>query len=459
MKVALGVTGGISAYKAAEIVRELQQRGVEVQVILTANGQEFIRPLTFAALTGRKVITGMFSPDQRDAEKDAEHETGHGANQEPNVESAIEHIAVAQSIDLLLVAPATANCLGKLANGVADDFLTTLYLATKAPVVAAPAMNVNMWEHPATRENVERLRQRGVRIVEPDAGYLACGMTGPGRLASVEAIVDAALDALGIRPNLKNDLKNEVVLVTAGPTREAIDPVRYISNRSSGKMGYAVAEAAARRGAHTILVSGPTALPPPEGVEFIAVVSGAEMRDAVLARLSEATVVMKAAAVADYRPQKPSARKIRSKAAELTIALEPTEDILAEIAKHQNAGKKNAKENNGRILVGFAAETENVRSSARAKLDAKCLDLIVANDVTLEGSGFDSDYNTVVILGRDGLERALPRLRKIDVANEILNEVVTLRAHLSAPLASAPLASAPLASSRGIPPVASNERS
>ena len=417
MKVALGVTGGISAYKAAEIVRELQQRGVEVQVILTAHGQEFIRPLTFAALTGKKVITGMFGAGE------------HEAEQEPNVESAIEHIAVAQSIDLLVVAPATANCLGKLANGVADDFLTTLYLATKAPVVVAPAMNVNMWEHPATRQNVERLRQRGVRIVEPDAGYLACGMTGPGRLASVEAIVDTALDALGIRP----DLKNEVVLVTAGPTREAIDPVRYISNRSSGKMGYAVAEAAVRRGAHTILVSGPTALHPPEGVEHIAVVSGAEMRDAVLARLQEATVVVKAAAVADYRPQKQSAQKIRSKAKEFSIALEPTVDILAEIANHKD----------GRILVGFAAETpassgtpgsDDLRNSAREKLDAKCLDLIVANDVTLEGSGFDSDYNTVVILGRNGLERQLPRLRKIDVANEILNEVVTLRAHLSSPV-------------------------
>ena len=265
MHVALGVTGGISAYKAAEIVRELQQRGLEVQVILTAHGQEFIRPLTFAALTGKKVITEMFGSRE----------------QEANVESAIEHIAVAQAIDLLVVAPATANCLGKFAHGVADDFLTTLYLATQAPVIVAPAMNVNMWEHPATRENVERLRQRGVRIVEPDAGYLACGMTGPGRLASVEAIVDAVLDALGIRP----DLQNEVVLVTAGPTREAIDPVRYISNRSSGKMGYAVAEAAFRRGAQTVLVSGPTALRPPEGVEHVAVTSGAEMREAVLARL------------------------------------------------------------------------------------------------------------------------------------------------------------------------------
>jgi phosphopantothenoylcysteine decarboxylase/phosphopantothenate--cysteine ligase len=399
MKIALGVTGGISAYKAAEIARELQQRGLEVQVILTTHGQEFIRPLTFAALTGQKVITGMFGSEQ----------------QEANVESAIEHIAVAQTIDLLLIAPATANCLGKLANGVADDFLTTLYLATKAPVVLAPAMNVNMWEHPATRENIERLRGRGVRIVEPEAGYLACGMTGPGRLAAVEAIVDAALDALGIR----QDLKNEVVLVTAGPTREAIDPVRYLSNRSSGKMGYAVAEAAFRRGARTILVSGPTALRPPEGVEHLVVTSSAEMRDAVLARLPDASVVVKAAAVADYRPQKTTAQKIRSKAKEISLALEPTEDILAEIAQRKG----------NRIVVGFAAETEHLRTHARSKLESKHLDLIVANDVTLEGNGFDSDYNTVLLLGSNGLERQLPRLRKIDVANEILNEVVSLRAN------------------------------
>ena len=403
MKVALGVTGGIAAYKAAEVVRELQRHGIEVQVILTAHGQEFVRPLTFAALTGKKVITGMFGSGERES------------RQEANIESAIEHIAVAQSIDLLLVAPATAHCLGKFANGVADDFLTTTYLATQAAVVVAPAMNVNMWRHPATRENVERLRQRGVRIVEPDAGYLACGMTGPGRLASVEAIVDAAREALGIR----QDLKDEVVLVTAGPTREAMDPVRYISNRSSGKMGYAVAEAAVRRGAHTVLVSGPTALQPPAGAEHIAVTSGAEMREAVLARFPEATVIVKAAAVADYRPQAQSAQKVRSKARELSITLVPTDDILAEIAKRKD----------GRILVGFAAETEELRSHARDKLAAKRLDLIVANDVTLENSGFDSDYNTVLILGRNGLERQLPRLRKSDVANEILNEVVTLRAN------------------------------
>ncbi|OFW27390.1 MAG: phosphopantothenoylcysteine decarboxylase [Acidobacteria bacterium RIFCSPLOWO2_02_FULL_59_13] len=403
MKVALGVSGGIAAYKAAELVRELQQRGLEVQVIMTAHSQEFVRPLTFAALTGQKVITGMFGSGQQDA----------------NVESAIEHIAVAQTIDLLLVAPATADCLAKFANGVADDFLTTLYLATKAPVVAAPAMNVNMWEHAATQENIERLRRRGVHIVEPDAGYLACGMKGPGRLASNDAIVERVLAVLGIR----QDLKNEVVLVTAGPTREAIDPVRYISNRSSGKMGYAVAQAARARGARTLLISGPTALQTPEGVETIFVTTVVEMRAAVLERLPEATVLIKAAAVADFRPRQQAARKIRksgpNSGKELTLVLEPTEDILAAVAEQKG----------DRIVVGFAAETEDLVANARAKLRAKRMDLIVANDVSVEGNGFDSDYNQVTLLDRDGLERHLSRLPKIQVAHEILNEIVRLRFH------------------------------
>ena len=402
MKVALGVSGGIAAYKAAELVRELQQRGLEVQVIMTAHSQEFVRPLTFAALTGQKVITSMFGSGQ----------------QEANVESAIEHIAVAQSIDLLLVAPATADCLAKFANGVADDFLTTLYLATKAPVVAAPAMNVNMWEHAATQENIERLRRRGVHIVEPDAGYLACGMKGPGRLASNDAIVEQVLAVLGIG----QDLKNEVVLVTAGPTREAIDPVRYISNRSSGKMGYAVAQAARARGARTLLISGPTALQPPEGVETTFVTTVAEMRAAVLERFPQATVLIKAAAVADYRPQRQAAQKIRKSgpsSKELTLVLQPTEDILAAVAEQKG----------DRIVVGFAAETENLVANARAKLQAKRMDLIVANDVSVEGNGFDSDYNQVTLLDRDGLERHLSRLPKIQVAHEILNEVVRLRSH------------------------------
>ncbi len=399
MRIALGVTGGIAAYKAAELARELQQKGVEVQVILTAHGQEFIRPLTFAALTGRKVITEMFGSGEPEA----------------TLASAIEHIAVAQSIDALVIAPATANCLAKLANGIADDFLTTLALATPAPLIVAPAMNLNMWEHPATRENLERLRQRGVHVIEPEAGYLACGMTGPGRLAAVEAIAARVFDVLGIR----QDLMGEVVLVSAGPTREPIDPVRYLSNRSSGKMGYALAAAAQRRGARTLLVSGPTALTPPEGVAFIPVTSAAEMRAAVLEQLPQATVVIQAAAVADYRPRQQAPQKIRSSPNEITLALEPTEDILSEITR----------QNGPRIVVGFAAETENLIISARSKLQTKRLDLIVANDVSQQGTVFDSDDNTVTILGRNGLERSLPRMKKTEVAEEILNEVVKLRSH------------------------------
>src|SRR6058998_1608841 len=284
MKVALGVSGGIAAYKAAEIVRLLQERGIRVQVVMTEAAQEFIKPLTFAALSGEKVITGMFA--------------GSGTEQ-PNIDSAIEHIAVAQSIDALLVAPATADVLAKFAQGIANDFLTTLYLATTAPVVVAPAMNVNMWNHPATQANLAALRARGVRIVEPDEGYLACGMTGPGRLAENEAIVAAVLETL----DRKHDLAGETVLVTAGPTREPIDPVRYIGNRSSGRMGYALAEAALRMGAKVILVSGPTALKPPEPVELVPVQTAEEMRNAVLGKLEQASIVIKAAAVSDYKPK------------------------------------------------------------------------------------------------------------------------------------------------------------
>src|ERR1700676_5323568 len=280
MKVALGVTGGIAAYKATEIVRLLQDRGIRVQVIMTRAAQEFIRPLTFAALSGEKVITGMFAPD---------------GEQEPNIDSAIEHIAVAQSIDALLVAPATADVLAHFAQGIACDFLTTLYLATTAPVVVAPAMNVNMWNHPATQANVEVLRQRGVKIVDPDSGYLACGMTGSGRLAENEAILAATLEALGA----VQDLAGETVLITAGPTREKIDPVRYLTNRSSGRMGYAVAEAALRRGARVLLVSGPTSLNPPGAAEITRVESAEQMRDAVLNLLPQSTIVIKTAAVSD----------------------------------------------------------------------------------------------------------------------------------------------------------------
>src|SRR5690242_7475507 len=303
MKVALGVSGGIAAYKAAEIVRLLQDRGVRVQVIMTRAAREFVQPLTFAALSGEKVITDLF---------------GEGA-QQPNIESAVEHIAVAQSIDALLVAPATADIIGKFAQGLANDFLTTLYLATTAPVVVAPAMNVNMWEHPATQANVETLRHRGVRIVEPDSGYLACGMTGPGRLASNEAIVASVLERLGAA----QDLAGETVLITAGPTREPIDPVRYVSNRSSGKMGYALAEAALRRGAHVILISGPTALKPPGSCEIVSVQTADEMRSAVIEHAATASIVIMTAAVSDYRPAIQARQKIK-RSGPMALELEPT---------------------------------------------------------------------------------------------------------------------------------------
>src|SRR5277367_4347142 len=313
MKVALGVTGGIAAYKAAEIVRLLQDRGVRVQVIMTRAAQEFVRPLTFAALSGEKVITGMFSP---------------GEEQAPNIDSAIEHIAVAQSIDALVVVPATADVLAQFAQGIAGDFLTTLFLATTAPVVVAPAMNVNMWNHPATQANLERLRQRGVKIVEPGAGYLACGMTGAGRLAENESIVAAVLEALGA----SQDLSGETVLITAGPTREKIDPVRYLTNRSSGRMGYALAEAALRRGARVLLVSGPVAIAAPGAAELTPVETAEEMLAAVLKLLPVSSVVIKTAAVADFRPKAAAGQKIKRKG-EMSLELEPTADILSEVSR------------------------------------------------------------------------------------------------------------------------------
>ncbi|MGA7217477.1 MAG: bifunctional phosphopantothenoylcysteine decarboxylase/phosphopantothenate--cysteine ligase CoaBC, partial [Candidatus Sulfotelmatobacter sp.] len=347
MKIALGVTGGIAAYKAAEILRLLQDRGIRVQVIMTRAAQAFIRPLTFAALSGEKVITGMFSPSDND-------ETGSA-----NIDSAIEHIAVAQSIDALLVVPATADVLAHFAQGIAGDFLTTLYLATTAPVVVAPAMNVNMWNHAATQANLEILRRRGVKIVEPGAGYLACGMTGSGRLAENEAIVSAVLEALGA----SQDLSGETILITAGPTREKIDPARYLTNRSSGRMGYAVAEAALRRGARVLLVSGPTSLASPAAAEVTRVESAEQMRDEVLHLLPQATVVIKTAAVSDYRAKSVSAQKIKRKGS-ISLELEPTVDILKEISARKGS----------QIIVGFAAETENVLENARQKLTTKQLD-------------------------------------------------------------------------------------
>jgi phosphopantothenoylcysteine decarboxylase/phosphopantothenate--cysteine ligase len=398
MRITLGVTGGVAAYKAAELVRRLQQDAFTVQVVMTRAAREFITPLTFAALSGQKVITDLFA------------ETGG----EANLESAIEHIAVAQRTDLLLVAPATADILAKFARGIADDFLTTLYLASTAPVVMAPAMNVNMWNHPATQENVEMLRARGVKIVDPDEGYLACGMTGAGRLAGQEAIVAAVHEAL----HAVRDFAGEKVLVTAGPTRENVDPVRYLSNRSSGKMGYAIAEAAARRGAYVILVSGPTSLDAPSGVERIDVQSAEEMHRAVLEKVATCSVAIFAAAVADYRPAEPNGQKIKRSSEPLTLLLEPTPDILASVAR--NKGE--------RFLVAFAAETEHVAENARKKLAAKNADLIVANDVSAEGAGFDHDTNIVTLFSRDGRDLGLPRMTKTEVAQRILDEVIRLRA-------------------------------
>ena len=427
MRIALGVSGGVAAYKAAELVRRLQQDGLDVQVIMTASAQEFVTPLTFAALTGQKVITGMFGASPAAA----------------NVESAIEHIAVAQRIDALVIAPATANIIAKLARGAADDFLTTLYLATTAPVIVAPAMNVNMWEHAATQENIALLRARGVHVVAPEEGYLACGMTGAGRLAATEAIAETVRAVLGMR----RDLADQSILITAGPTREDIDPVRFLTNRSSGKMGYALAVAAARRGARVTLVSGPVELAPPQGVEFVPVRSAEQMHRAVLEHLPEASVVIMAAAVADYRPVAPATKKIKRRPGPMTLELEGTPDILADVARV----KKSAGKDSQRILVGFAAETEEVAAHARAKLSAKQADLIVANDVTAPGSGFDHDTNVVTLYPADGSEIALPRMSKLDVAGRILDQVLELRrARVSAAAqSSAPGAStAPLAHRR-----------
>ncbi len=408
LRITLGVTGGVAAYKAAELVRRLQQEGFTVQVVMTRGAREFITPLTFAALTGQKVITDLFA------------ESGG----EANLESAIEHIAVAQRTDLLLVAPATADILAKFARGIADDFLTTLYLASTAPVVVAPAMNVNMWNHAATQENVEMLRARGVKIVDPDEGYLACGMTGAGRLASQEQIVAAVRETLHFR----RDLEGQTVLVTAGPTCEDLDPVRYLTNRSSGKMGYAVAEAAAQRGARVILVSGPTSLESPAGVERIAVRTAEEMHRAVQEKFPESSIAIFAAAVADYRPVQSFDQKIKRDKQPLTLSLEATPDILASVAKNKG----------DRLIVGFAAETERVAENARKKLTAKNADMIVANDVTAEGAGFDHDTNIVTLFARDGRDLPLPRMSKTEVAQRILDEVVRLRSVLNSPQRSAP---------------------
>lgn len=402
MKVILGIGGGIAAYKSAELARALQERGAQVQVVMTAVAQEFVRPLTFAALTGRKVITGMFA-------------TG---GSEETLASAIEHIRVAQEGNLLVVAPATADLLARFAHGLADDFLTTLYLAFPGPVVLAPAMNSEMWKHPATQENLAKLRARGHAVVEPEEGFLACGMVGPGRLAEPERIAEAVIGRLGLR----SDLQGETVLITAGPTQEPLDPIRYISNRSSGKMGYALAEAAAQRGAEVILISGPVSLPEPDGVTVVHVKTAAEMREAVFEHLPRATMVVKSAAVADYHIARVPPQKIKKTAARLSIELDPTPDILAELGQKKG----------DRLLIGFAAETENLRQETRRKLASKNCDMVVGNLIGQEGAGFESDTNEVVLALSTGETIALPEASKREVADRIFDQALKLRLALHA---------------------------
>jgi len=398
MRVTVGVSGGIAAYKAAELVRELQRQGVEVHVVMTEAACRFVQPLTFAALTGYKVITSLW---------DAGEASDPAAGQ-----SGIGHIAEAQWGDALVVAPATANTLAKFAHGLADDFLSTMYLATTAPVLVAPAMNVNMWNHAATQANLETLRQRGIRVIEPDTGELACGMVGAGRMAEPETIAKAVLGAL----NRRNDLAGETVLVTAGGTREAVDPVRYIGNRSSGKMGYALAEAAQSRGAKVILISGPTALHAPARCELVKITTAEEMREAVLCRMVAATMVIKAAAVADYRPLRVAEQKLK-RSGPITLELAPTEDILSEVVRRRRPGQ---------LIVGFAAETENTTENGRAKLLKKGADAIVANDVAGEGVGIDADMNAATFLTVSTAVE-LPAMPKRQLADRILDEILALR--------------------------------
>ena len=395
----LGVTGSIAAYKAVYLLRELTRAGARVTVCLSEHAREFVGPLTFRTLSGRPVLTNLFDP-QSDA--------------------AVEHVTLAEQAAAVVVAPATANLLGKAAHGIADDFLTTMLLAARCPVVMAPAMDGGMWTHPAVVANVATLRARGVVVMEPDAGALASGLSARGRLPEVDAIVETLLGAL----TPSRDLAGDRVVVTAGPTREPIDPVRYISNRSSGRMGYALATAAARRGAQVTLVSGPTALVPPAGAVFVPVQTAEEMREAVLQHAARATIVIKAAAVADYRVQKPAAQKIKGKR-DLTLELTPNPDILAEVAARAD----------GSFIVGFAAETNDVVANARAKLQAKGIDLLVANDVSRRDIGFDAEDNEVLLIDRWGGGRPLPRMPKTAVADAILDEILALRVAHPAPKA------------------------
>jgi phosphopantothenoylcysteine decarboxylase/phosphopantothenate--cysteine ligase len=396
VNIALGVGGGIAAYKAAELARALMTRGFTVNVIMTRAAEEFVRPLTFSALTGRKVITNLFSAD--------------------TLSSAIEHIQVAQENDMLVVAPATADLLAKFAHGLADDFLSTTYLAFTGPVVLAPAMNTNMWNHPATQANLRNLRERGHFIVDPDDGALACGTVGPGRLAEPDAIADAVASLT----TSKQDLEGETILITAGPTQEPLDAVRYLSNRSSGKMGYAIAEEAAARGAKVILVSGPVNLPAVGNV--IHVQTAAQMFDAVMSHLEESTIIIKAAAVADYHRSDAPQHKVKKTAARMSLELDPTVDILAELGRKKG----------DRLLIGFAAETENLIGEARRKLESKNCDMVVANLVSQSGIGFDSDENEVVLVTRTSDPIPVRRAPKRAIAARILDETMKLRLALHA---------------------------
>lgn len=402
MRVLLGISGGIAAYKAAELARLLQQQGSRVQAILTPAAQQFITPLTMAALTGQRPITDLFA----------------SGSAEDMLASSVEHIRVAQEHDILVVVPATADVLAKFAHGLADDFLSTSYLAFTGPVVLAPAMNSRMWDHPATKANLAVLRSRGHVIIEPGEGLLACGTSGPGRLAELEEIATAVQSAAAPR----QDLAGETVLITAGPTQEPLDPVRFISNRSSGKMGYMLAEAAVRRGARVILVSGPVSLSAPANVQLIPVHTAEEMRRAVLNYLDESSIIIKAAAVADYCLREVPKQKLKKMQARLTLELDPTPDILAELGQLKG----------DRLLVGFAAETQNLESEARRKLETKHCDLIVANLVSDRAIGFESDDNEVLLVPRAGDSVRIAKAPKRQIADAILDRVLPLRLTLMA---------------------------
>ncbi len=387
----LGVSGGIACYKAVELVRLLVKTGYRVQVIMTRGAMEFVAPLTFQTVSGNPVATETFNLTQ---------------------ESEIGHIDLADSADLFVIAPATANVIGKIANGIADDLLTTVVMAVRAPILIAPAMNVHMYENPILQENLRQLRRLGYHIMEPAEGFLACGYEGKGRLPEPEAILAEIQRLL-----TKKDLAGEKFLITAGPNREPIDPVRYISNRSSGKMGYALARAALRRGAEVVLVSGPTALDPPAGARFIPVTTAAEMQDAVLKAYPHCTAVVMAAAVTDYRPVTVAAQKIKRSEGLLELRLEPNPDILEALGQKRD----------GKVLIGFAAETEDLAANAEKKLRKKNLDMIVANNVAESGSGFDGDTNIATIIDRTGARRSLPLMSKDELADRIFDHFLALK--------------------------------